>query len=124
MPDPIIRQMATYWNNKKAAECNSTHVSFMMNGEALYGQDGIIAYSDGRAKMRVTVSEVTPIDGSFSTKDIETMLLKKKMPISFILGGRFFRSTMTVITADYKSDSEKNVTTGEIVLESKMPTIV
>lgn len=124
MADPIIRQMGIFWNNKKATECNHSKVSFMMEGVALYGQEGIIAYSDGRAKMRVTLTEVTPIDGSFSTKDVETMILKKKMPIGFILGGRFFRSTMTVITADYDSDSEKNVTTGEIVLESKAPTII
>ncbi len=123
MADPIFRQMATYINKKKAAECNATDVEFQMNGEALYGQEGIIAYSDGRAKMIVTLSEITPISGSYTTTDIERILLTKRMHCGFILGGRFMQSTMTVMRLKYTSNSEKNVTTGEIVLESKIPSI-
>ena len=124
MADPIIKQMAFYWRDKKAATVNGLTVQFSMGREALYGQEGIIAFSKGRAKMRVTIREVVPIQGSTTTADIEKMLNQDDIPCSFVLGGRYMREDLAVQEATYTSDSEKNVTTGEIVLEGKKPKIV
>lgn len=123
MADPIIRQIAFYWRNKKAAETNSVEVEFTMGREALFGQEGIIAYSKGQAKMKVTISEVVPVTGSTTTNDIEKMLAQEDIDISFILGGKFYKQKMAVMTASYKSDTEKGVTTGNIVMEGAKPKI-
>lgn len=123
MAAPIIRQIAFYWRNKKAAETNSVEVEFTMGREALFGQEGILAYSKGQAKMKVTISEVVPVTGSTTTNDIEKMLAQEDIDISFILGGKFYKQKMAVMTASYKSDTEKGVTTGNIVMEGAKPTI-
>lgn len=123
MAAPIIRQIAFYWRNKKAAETNSVEVEFTMGREALFGQEGILAYSKGQAKMKVTISEVVPVTGSTTTNDIEKMLAQEDIDISFIIGGRFYKQKMAVMTASYKSDTEKGVTTGNIVMEGAKPTI-
>ena len=123
MAAPIIRQIAFYWRNKKAAETNSVEVEFTMGREALFGQEGILAYSKGQAKMKVTISEVVPVTGSTTTNDIEKMLAQEDIDISFILGDKFYKQKMAVMTASYKSDTEKGVTTGNIVMEGAKPTI-
>jgi hypothetical protein len=124
MADPIIRQIAFYWRDRKAAECNAVDVEFTMGREALFGQEGIIAYSKGQARMRVTVREVTPVAGSFSTSDLEKILAQDDIACTFILGGRFMRQNLAVISARYSSDTERGVTTGEIVLEGRKPKVI
>lgn len=124
MADPIIRQIAFYWRDKKAAEVNSVRIGFTTGREALFGQDGIIAYSKGQARMRITIREVVPVTGSATTKDIEKILAMDDIACSFILGGKFMRENLAVISADYESDTERGVTTGEIVLEGRKPKIV
>lgn len=124
MADPIIRSIAFYWRDKKAAECNATDVEFTMGREALYGQEGILAYSKGQAKMKVTIREVTPVSGSFSTNDLEKILAQDDIACTFILGGKFMRQNMAVLSARYSSDTERGVTHGEIVLEGRKPKVV
>lgn len=124
MSDPQVSQMAFYWQDVKAAEVNSVEVHFTTGREALYGQEGIIAYSKGQAKMRVTIREIVPIDGSSTTDDIEKILAQNDIATAFVLGGKYMRSNMAVLEARYQSDSEKRVTTGEVVLESKKPKII
>ena len=123
MADVQVQQMAFYWRNAKAATVNSVQVQFTMGREALYGQAGIIAYSKGQAKMRVTIREVVPIAGSTTTKDIERILEQDDIDVAFVLGGKLMRNKMAVMEAEYSSDSEKNVTTGQVVLEGKKPKI-
>lgn len=121
MADPIIRQISFYWRDKKAAEVNSVEIEFTTGREALFGQDGIIAYSKGQAKMRLTIREVVPVTGSTTTRDLEKILAQDDIPCSFILGGKFMRENLAVMTARYSSDTEKGITTGEIVLEGRKP---
>lgn len=123
MADPIIRQIAFYWRDKKAATVNSVSVEFMMGREALYGQEGIIAYSKGTAKMKLTIREVVPVSGSATTDDIEKILNQDDIAASFVLGGKFMRQKFAVMSAHYNSDTEKGITTGEVVLEGKKPQI-
>jgi hypothetical protein len=123
MADVVVRQIAFYWNNKKAAEVNSVEVEFTMGREALYGQEGILAYSKGQAKMKLTIAEVVPVTGSTTTKDIEKILNQEDIEVFFFLGGTPCRQKMAVLTASYKSDTEKGVTTGNIVLEGAKPKI-
>jgi len=124
MADPIIRAIAFYWRDKKAAECNAVDVEFSMGREALYGQEGILAYSKGQAKMKVTVREVTPVSGSFTTNDLEKLLAQDDIACTFILGGKFMRQNMAVLSARYSSDTERGVTHGEVVLEGRKPKVV
>ncbi len=123
MADAVVRQIAFYWRNKKAAEVNSVEVEFSMGREALYGQEGIIAYSKGQAKMKLTVTEVVPVTGSTSTNDIEKILAQEDIDVSCVIGGKFYKQKMAVLTASYKSDTEKGVTTGSIVMEGAKPKI-
>lgn len=124
MADPIIRQIAFYWRDKKAAEVNSVEIEFMMGREPLFGQEGILAYSRGQAQMKLTIREVVPVTGSTTTNDIEKILAMDDIPASFILGGKFMRENMAVQSARYSSDTEKGVTTGEIVLMGRKPKIL
>lgn len=123
MADPIIRQIAFYWQDKKAAEVNSVEVEFTNSREPLYGQEGILAYSKAQARMRVTIREVVPVTGSTTTKDIEKILAMDDIAVSFFLGGKYMRETMAVLSARYSSDTERGVTTGEVVLEGRKPKI-
>lgn len=123
MADPQFLKMAIYWNSKKAAEANAVDVEFNNGREALLGQDGILAYSKGIAKMKVSITEVVPVTGSASTNDIEKILAQEDINISFILGGKVYKQKMACLSASYKSDTEKGVITGNIVLEGSKPTI-
>jgi len=123
MADVVVRQIAFYWNNKKAATVNSVEVEFTMGREALYGQEGILAYSKGQAKMKLTIAEVVPVTGSTTVDDIEKILNQEDIECFFILGGKPCRQKLAVLTASYKSDTEKGVTTGSIVLEGAKPKI-
>lgn len=123
MADPQFLKMAVYWNSKKAAECNAFDVEFSNGREALMGQDGILAYSKGVPKMKITMTEVVPVAGSTSTTDIEKILAQQDINISFILGGKVYKQKMACLSASYKSDTEKGVITGSIVLEGPAPTI-
>ena len=123
MADPIIRQIAFYWRDKKSAEVNSVEVEFTTGREALFGQDGIIAYSKGQARMKLTIREVVPVTGSTTTNDLEKILAQEDIACSFILGGKYMRENMAVMSARYASDTEKGVTTGEITLEGRKPKI-
>lgn len=119
----VVKKIAFYWGSVKAATVNKVSVEFNNGREALLGQDGIIAYSKGIAKMKLTIGEVVPVEGSSSTKDIDKILAQESITVSFILGGKFYRKKMAVLTATYESDTEKGVTTGNIVLESGKPNI-
>jgi hypothetical protein len=123
MADVVVRQIAFYWRNKKAAETNSVEVEFNNGREKLIGQEGILAYSKGIATMKVTIAEVVPVTGSTTTNDIEKILDQEDIDVSFILGGKFYKQKMAVMTASYKSDTEKGVTTGNIVLEGAKPKV-
>lgn len=123
MADPIIRQIAFYWRDKKAAEVNSVEVEFTTGREALFGQDGILAYSKGQARMKLTIREVVPVTGSATTSDLEKILAQEDIAVSFVLGGKYMRENMAVMSARYASDTEKGITTGEITLEGRKPKI-
>jgi len=123
MADVVIRDIAFYWRNKKAATVNSVEVEFSMGREPLYGQEGIIAYSKGVARMKLTIGGVVPVTGSSTTKDIEKILSQEDIDISFTLGGSAYRQKMAVLSASFKSDSEKKTTTEQVVLEGAKPDI-
>lgn len=123
MADKKFLKLALYWNGRKAAEANAVEVEFSNGREALIGQDGILAYSKGIAKMKVTMTEVVPVTGSSTTNDIEKILAQEDIKISFIMGGKSYEQMMACLTASYKSDTEKGVITGSIVLEGAKPEI-
>ena len=115
MADEVIRDISFFWRNKKAATVNSVEVEFSMGREPLYGQEGIIAYSKGVARMKLTIGGVVPVTGSSTTKDIEKILSQDDIDVSFVLGGSFYRQKMAVL--------EKKTTTEQVVLEGRKPDI-
>lgn len=123
MADPVVRQIAFYWNNKKAITANKVKVSFVMNREPLFGQDGILAWSLGHAIMKLTVSGFTPVGGSFTSDDIGKILAQKDIPISFILGGKYYDAVGAVSNLDFDSDSERGTTMEEVQLNCRAPNI-
>lgn len=123
MADPVVTQMAFYWRDKKAVECNKLSVEFIMNREPIYGQEGIVAFSKGHAIMKVTASGFTPVGGSYTTKDIERILNQEDLPASFVLGGQFFREKAAVTSLKYDSDTEKGTTNEEIQMTFRRPKI-
>lgn len=116
--------MAFYWQGKKAAETNAVDVEFNNGREKLIGQEGIIAYSRGIATMTVTITEVVPIAGSTTTKDLPKILAQEDIDVGIILGDKMLRNKMAVLKASYKSNIEKGVIEGSITLEGAKPTIV
>ena len=121
MAAPIVRPIAFYWAGRKAAEASSVDVSFAFNREGLASQDGWLAWSKGLAKMKITVSDIVPTSGSFTTRDLQKMFAQEEVECSVILGGEFYKQSMAVISADYKSEYEKGTTTGQVVLEGPAP---
>ena len=113
-----------YWQGKKAAETNAVDVEFNNGREKLVGQEGIMAYSRGIATMTVTITEVVPIAGSTTTKDLAKILAQEDIDIGIILGDKMLRNKMAVLKASYKSNTEKGVIEGSITLEGAKPTIV
>lgn len=124
MPDPVVRQIAFYWNSAKAITANKVSIDFTMNREPLWGQEGILAWSKGNAVMKITASGFTPVGGSYTSDDIEKILNQEEIPISFVLGGKFFSENGVVTNLKYDSDSEKGTTMEEVQLSCKRPTIV
>lgn len=124
MADPVVRQIAFYWRDKKAITANKVKVSFVMNREPLFGQEGILAWSKGHAQMNLTVSGFTPVGGSFTTDDIEKILNQDDIPISFVLGGKFYRENGAVTNLDLDSDSEKGTTHEEVQIKCRRPKIM
>lgn len=124
MADPVVTQMAFYWRDKKAVTANKVSVEFTMNREPLFGQEGILAWSKGHAVMKVTASGFTPVGGSFTTQDIERILNQEDIPISFVLGGQFYRESAAATSLKYDSDSEKGTTTEEVQLSCRRPKIM
>lgn len=123
MADPVVRQIAFYWRDKKAITANKVSIEFTMNREALWGQEGILAWSKGHAVMKVTASGFTPVGGSYTSDDIEKILNQDDIPISFILGGKFYREDAAATSLKYDSDSEKGTTHEEVQLTCRRPKI-
>lgn len=123
MADPVVRQMAFYWRGKKAITANKTSVEFTMNREPLWGQEGILAWSKGHAIMKITASGFTPVGGSFTSDDIEMILNQDDIPISFVLGGKFFNESAAATSLKYDSDSEKGTLMEEVQLSCRRPKI-
>jgi phosphoribulokinase len=73
--------------------------------------------------MKLTIGGVVPVTGSSTTKDIEKILSQDDIDVSFVLGGSFYRQKMAVLSASFKSDSEKKTTTEQVVLEGRKPDI-
>lgn len=124
MANPVVRQITFYWRDKKAITANKVKVSFVMDRQPLYGQEGILAWSKGHAQMNLTVSGFTPVGGSFTTDDIEKILNQDDIPISLVLGGKFFRTDGAVTNLDFDSDSEKGITNEEVQIKCARPKIM
>lgn len=124
MADPVVRQIAFYWRDKKAVTCNKVSVEFIMDRQPLFGQEGILAWSKGHAIMRVTASGFTPIGGSFTSDDVEKILNQDDIAVSFVLGGKFYREQGAVTSLKYDSDSEKGTTTEEVQISCRRPKIM
>ncbi len=123
MADPVVRQMAFYWNNTKAITANKVSVDFTMNREPLWGQEGILAWSKGHAIMKITASGFTPVGGSYTSDDIEKILNQDEIPVSFVLGGKFYSENGVVTNLKYDSDSEKGTVMEEVQISCKRPKI-
>lgn len=123
MPDPVVRQMAFYWREKKAITANKVSIEFTMNREPLWGQEGILAWSKGHAIMKITASGFTPVGGSYTSDDIEKILNQEDIPISFVLGGKYYRESAAAVSLKYDSDSEKGTTMEEVQLSCRRPKI-
>jgi hypothetical protein len=123
MADLVCRQMAFYWRSKKAVTANKVSVDFTMNREPMYGQEGILAWSKGHAMMKITASGFTPVGGSFTSDDIDKILNQDDIPVSFVLGGKFYSGQGIVQNLKYDSDSEKGTTVEEVQLSCKRPQI-
>lgn len=123
MADPVCRQIAFYWRDKKAATANKVSIEFTMNREPLWGQEGILAWSKGHAVMKITASGFTPVGGSYTSDDIEKILNQEDIPISFVLGGKYYRENAATTSLKFDSDSEKGTTTEEIQLTCRRPKI-
>lgn len=123
MADPVVRQIAFYWREKKAITANKVSIEFTMNREALWGQEGILAWSKGHAIMKVTASGFTPVGGSYTSDDIEKILNNDDIPISFIIGGKYYREKAAATSLKYDSDSEKGTTVEEIQMTCRRPKI-
>jgi hypothetical protein len=123
MADPVVRQLAFYWREKKAITVNKLSVEFTMNREPLFGQEGILAWSKGQAIMRITASGFTPVGGSFATDDMERILAQEDIPISFVMGGKYYRENAAVTSYKADSDSERGTTMEEIQMSCKRPKI-
>lgn len=123
MPDPVVRQVAFYWREKKAITANKVSIDFTMNREPLMGQEGILAWSKGHAMMKITASGFTPVGGSYTSDDIEKILNQDDIAVSFVLGGKFYREKGAVTNLKYDSDSEKGTTMEEVQISCKRPKI-
>jgi hypothetical protein len=124
MPDPVVRQIAFYWREKKAATANKVSIDFTMAREPLWGQEGILAWSKGHAIMKITASGFTPVGGSYTSDDMERILNQDDIPVSFVLGGKFYREKGVVTNLKYDSDSEKGTTMEEVQISCKRPKII
>lgn len=124
MADPVVRAIAFYWRDKKAATASKCKVEFTMDRQPLIGQEGILAWSKGLAVMKLTVSGFTPVGGSFTSDDIERILNMDDIPISFVLGGKFYREKAAVTNVSYDGDSEKGTTMEEVQMSCRRPKIV
>lgn len=123
MADPVVRQVAFYWRDKKAITANKVSIEFTMNREPLWGQEGIMAWSKGHAIMKITASGFTPVGGSFTSDDIEKILNQDDIPISFVLGGKYYRERAAATNLKYDSDSERGTTMEEVQLSCRRPKI-
>ena len=123
MADPVVRQIAFYWRSKKAITANKVSIDFTMNREPLWGQEGILAWSKGHAVMKITASGFTPVGGSYTSDDIEKILNQDDIPVSFVLGGKFYSEKGVVTNLKYDSDSEKGTTMEEVQISCKRPKI-
>lgn len=123
MADPVVRQVAFYWREKKAVTCNKVSIDFTFNREPLFGQEGILAWSKGHAIMKITASGFTPVGGSYTSDDIERILNQEDIPVSFVLGGKYYREKGAVTNLKYDSDSEKGTLVEEVQLSCKRPKI-
>ena len=125
MADPVVRQMIFYWRDKKAITANKVSVAIKVGREPLWGQEGILAWSKGHAVMTITASGFTPVGGSFTTDDIEKVLNNDDVPVSFVLGGKFYRIDNGAVTdLKYDSDSEKGTVMEEVTITCRRPNIV
>ena len=123
MADPVVRQIAFYWRDKKAVTANKVTVEFTMNREPLFGQEGILAWSKGHAIMKISASGFTPVGGSFTSDDIEKVLNQDDVPVSMVIGGMFYRANGAVTNLKYDSDSEKGTTVEEVQISCRRPKI-
>ena len=123
MSDPVIRQIAFYWREKKAITANKVSIDFAFPREAQVGQEGIMAWSKGLGTMKITASGFTPVGGSYTSDDIERIFSQTMIPFSFVLGGKYYREEGAVTNLKYDSDAEKGTTMEEVQLSSKLPKI-
>jgi hypothetical protein len=123
MSNPTVRQVAFYWRDKKAITANKVSIVFTMNREPLWGQEGIMAWSRGHAILKITASGFTPVGGSYTSDDIEMILNHEDIPVSFVLGGKFYREKGAVNELKFDSDSEKGTTVEEVQISCRRPKI-
>ena len=71
----------------------------------------------------ITASGFTPVGGSYTTDDMEKILNQDDIPISFVLGGKYFRENAAATSLKYDSDSEKGTTMEEVQLTCRRPKI-
>lgn len=123
MAKPVIRAMAFYWKDKKAATVNQTSVKIKSGRSALMGAEGLLAFSRGAVMFDIDIDEVVPVSGSTTVDDIAAILNQEDVDVAVTLGGKIFRVTMAVISADYQSDTETGKCTGKITLSGGKPSV-
>lgn len=124
MAMPIVRAAAVYWRNRKAASINKLRVKFMMGRTEVFGQDAVLAYSQGIATMEITITEIVTVGGSAVVDDIVLLIAQKNIPIAFFLGGKYFRQDIAITDYEIDSDSEKGVITGVVNGKGAAPKVI
>lgn len=123
MANPVIRMMAFYLNNKKAATVNQVGYKINPARAAAFGQEGYLSHAKGAITTEFTINEVTPVAGSSFTALLQKVLAQEDIDCSVIVGGKLHKVKMAVTSVDFSSASETGMSNGTMTLQGGVPDV-
>lgn len=118
-----VRHYSIFFNSKKIAEAMKSTVDLNSGDELAYGDDGVIAVSDGATNTKLDFDMIIPT--TKATVSVEDVLLaKQNVDIQLgLVNGKIWECQMRCTSAKYTTDMVKGTLDGSFTFIGGEPTI-
>lgn len=118
-----VRHYSIFFNSKKIAEAFKSGVDLNSGDELAYGDDGVIAISDGAVNTKLSFDMIIPTTKA-TVSIVDVLLAKQNVDMQLgLVDGKIWECQMRPTVAKFDTDMVKGTLNGSFTFIGGEPTI-